>query len=362
MADSVYPSVKSAIANGLFHPGCTHTLGAYIPGLTKPLEDTENPKGYAERQVQRGHERKIRHWKRRIATARGIGDRPMVQHATGRLRAAQEALEQFLADTGRRRAPHREGLASGKAYAAKPVAPPPSKPKPYERANSLAEAQEWAKANRVYRVTKNAQEAASTAILTLEPDLPLEKLQRRADALRNNLEEAIAFAPADLLKAQNAANQLASNEKWRAIEQKYGATYIIPTEYERGDMAPIRVDSSKHGMFLMANVREYYDAEITPYPDDESLEESGGLAGAVRYKYAQALLRDGRLPSSLLSKYYSSLPLHRVRADLIADAEADPDKVFPQLFSIITHPRYSEKVYPQWVNDMRNMIFSELGI
>jgi transcription elongation GreA/GreB family factor len=64
-------SVSFATSAGLFHPNCTHTVGLYVPGLTRvrPVEADANPEGYAARERQREIERNIRAWKRREAVA-----------------------------------------------------------------------------------------------------------------------------------------------------------------------------------------------------------------------------------------------------------------------------------------------------
>ena len=62
-------SVAKARMEKLFHPNCTHSLGAYFPGITPVPMNTENAEGYEQRQRQREIERKIREWKRREAVA-----------------------------------------------------------------------------------------------------------------------------------------------------------------------------------------------------------------------------------------------------------------------------------------------------
>src|SRR5690606_5493901 len=66
-----YPTLAEAQGSGLFHANCTHSLSAYIPGLTRAPERRRlaNPEGYEKRQRQRYNERQIRKWKRREAAA-----------------------------------------------------------------------------------------------------------------------------------------------------------------------------------------------------------------------------------------------------------------------------------------------------
>lgn len=65
----VVTSLGEARRKGLFHPNCTHTLRAYLPGATKVTPARSNPDGYEAKQRQRTMERKIREWKRREAAA-----------------------------------------------------------------------------------------------------------------------------------------------------------------------------------------------------------------------------------------------------------------------------------------------------
>lgn len=62
-------TVDQAIADGLMHPNCTHSLSAYIPGATRARQADTNAEGYAERQELRRLERGVREWKRRQAVA-----------------------------------------------------------------------------------------------------------------------------------------------------------------------------------------------------------------------------------------------------------------------------------------------------
>jgi hypothetical protein len=102
-----YPTVADATAAGLFHPCCTHTLGAYIPGLTRPMQGTENPQGYEERQQQRYNERMIRRWKRREAVAITDKDKAL---STAKVREWQARQREFIEATGRKRLYYREQI------------------------------------------------------------------------------------------------------------------------------------------------------------------------------------------------------------------------------------------------------------
>jgi hypothetical protein len=102
-----YPSLADARAQGLFHPSCTHTVGVYIEGLTRPMKGTKNPEGYTERQQQRHNERQIRHWKRREAVA--ITDQEKAT-ARAKVREWQARQRAFIDETGRIRRRERESI------------------------------------------------------------------------------------------------------------------------------------------------------------------------------------------------------------------------------------------------------------
>lgn len=67
-----YPSLSSAIADGLFHPNCKHHKMPYDPEVQdKPSVIKNNEELYNNEQQQRYIERNIRQWKRRNAVAQG---------------------------------------------------------------------------------------------------------------------------------------------------------------------------------------------------------------------------------------------------------------------------------------------------
>jgi len=95
-----YPTLSEAQAAGLFHANCTHSISAYIPGLTK-LPDRRtlsNAEGYEIRQKQRYIERQIRKWKRREAVAL---DEDARQAARRKVQAWQAEQRRHLAMAGR---------------------------------------------------------------------------------------------------------------------------------------------------------------------------------------------------------------------------------------------------------------------
>lgn len=100
-----HPPLSAAIISGLFHPNCTHSLGLFVPGLTRPMKGTENPRGYEERQRQRHLERKVREWKRREAAAMTPDAR---RAATMRRRRWEDRLSAHVARHDRKRLRYRE--------------------------------------------------------------------------------------------------------------------------------------------------------------------------------------------------------------------------------------------------------------
>jgi hypothetical protein len=102
-----YPPLQRAVSDGLFHPGCTHRTGIFIPGLTKPLKDTSNAESGRQRQQQRYLERGVRHWKRRETVA--ITDKDK-EFAKRKRKEWQQRLRDFVENSGRRRRYDREQI------------------------------------------------------------------------------------------------------------------------------------------------------------------------------------------------------------------------------------------------------------
>jgi hypothetical protein len=98
-------TLPEATAAGLFHPGCRHSLGAYQPGITKPMHDTADPAGDAARQKLRYLERQVRSWKRAQAVAL---DPAAERKAGAQVRAYQAKIREHVATTSAKRIPARE--------------------------------------------------------------------------------------------------------------------------------------------------------------------------------------------------------------------------------------------------------------
>jgi len=110
---TVAATIEDAMAAGLFHPNCKHTLTAYLPGFTvlKPNQWTPQDEAkYRDTQKLRALERTVRQARQVQAAALTPADRS----AAGRdVRAAQVNVRAFTAQTGLNRRTRREQLNLG---------------------------------------------------------------------------------------------------------------------------------------------------------------------------------------------------------------------------------------------------------
>lgn len=105
-------TVAEAIAAGLMHPNCRHSLSAYLPGVTKPKTHTADPDGDQARQRQRAIERQIRRWKLRADAALTPA---AAKSAQAKVRAWQARLREHLAAHPElRRQPPREQIGAAR--------------------------------------------------------------------------------------------------------------------------------------------------------------------------------------------------------------------------------------------------------
>ena len=95
--DGVHPLLSEAIAAGLLHPNCRHTIATYFPGITQlpvvPDEETID-RNYEAEQRQRYIERQIRKWKR-VYT--GSLDENNQRHALAQVGKWQAEMKEHLA-------------------------------------------------------------------------------------------------------------------------------------------------------------------------------------------------------------------------------------------------------------------------
>lgn len=106
--DAEYPSLATAHAAGLQHPACRHTIGLFVPGLTRKMDvqpADEREAEYSSSQTQRYLERNVRRWKRRELAALDDDER---REARAKVRAWQARSREFVSETGRRRRYDRE--------------------------------------------------------------------------------------------------------------------------------------------------------------------------------------------------------------------------------------------------------------
>jgi len=104
---NTFPPLSQAEEEGLFHPNCAHSLGAYIHNLTEPPDPESTPDEYEDRQQQRYLERGIRKWKRRKAAGMTEDEQ---EKAQSKVREWQGRLADFIEQTDRRRKYEREQL------------------------------------------------------------------------------------------------------------------------------------------------------------------------------------------------------------------------------------------------------------
>jgi len=104
-------TVDEAVADGFMHPNCRHSLSAYLPGVTKPITNTEDPDGDKARQKQRLLERNIRAAKMDEAAALGP---EQAAEARVAIKAANKRLLQHLDENpSLKRLKYREQIGAG---------------------------------------------------------------------------------------------------------------------------------------------------------------------------------------------------------------------------------------------------------
>jgi hypothetical protein len=109
----VAATIEEAMAAGLFHPNCKHTLTAYLPGVTRLLPNQwtdRDEQAYRDTQKLRALEREVR--KHRQVQAAALTDTQRAQ-ASRNVRAAQANVRAHTDQTGLNRRPRREQLNLG---------------------------------------------------------------------------------------------------------------------------------------------------------------------------------------------------------------------------------------------------------
>lgn len=102
-------TLRDAIASGLFHANCRHSVSAYLPGVTRPMRDTEDAEGDADRQRLRYLERGVREWRRREAAALSPAE---AAKAKAKVAEWQGRIRAHVDTTSAKRQPQRERLGA----------------------------------------------------------------------------------------------------------------------------------------------------------------------------------------------------------------------------------------------------------
>ncbi|HEY3683460.1 MAG TPA: phage minor capsid protein [Streptosporangiaceae bacterium] len=110
LAVHVAGTVADAMAAGLLHPNCTHSLSAYLPGVTQLAPAKSDPEGADAKARQRDIERHLRAWKTRKAAA--LTDRER-RTATRHVDAWNAELRRHLDAHDLKRLRHRERPGGG---------------------------------------------------------------------------------------------------------------------------------------------------------------------------------------------------------------------------------------------------------
>lgn len=112
-----YPLLSSTSygeAAGLFGCNCGHQMYPFIPGKSEqtfhPILAKENADAYETSQAQRALERNIRRAKRSLSVMEGFGEADAIVKAKARVTATQEAMRDFIDETGRTRRRDREQI------------------------------------------------------------------------------------------------------------------------------------------------------------------------------------------------------------------------------------------------------------
>ncbi len=94
-----FPLLSSAIAEGLFHPNCRHSINLFIDGVTEfpePMDNSEIEHRYKEEQHQRALEREVRKAKRKVEGSLAPED---VKKAKAELQEAQKNVRDHINKT-----------------------------------------------------------------------------------------------------------------------------------------------------------------------------------------------------------------------------------------------------------------------
>lgn len=104
---NVVGTIVEAVAKGLQHPNCRHSLSAFLPGATKPITHTADPQGDADRQRLRELERRLRRAKLKSAA---VIDPDAKNKLNAKVRSIQALIRDHVDSTTAKRQPARERI------------------------------------------------------------------------------------------------------------------------------------------------------------------------------------------------------------------------------------------------------------
>lgn len=107
-----YVTTQYGTVTGLKGANCSHDFYPFFEGISNrtyyPVDEKENKRIYEESQEQRRLEREIRKEKRKILTAREVGDNEFLKESQLRLKAKEKELNKFINDTARTKRANRQ--------------------------------------------------------------------------------------------------------------------------------------------------------------------------------------------------------------------------------------------------------------
>lgn len=192
-------SVDEAVAAGLLHPNCRHSLSTYLPGLTKQPKATADPEGQKARDTQRDLERRVRKAKTQAAGAIDPAGKAKYDAKAAALQAEIRAHVKENEKYGLRRKPEREAVNLGNRRPA-PVVDPAAK-----RAATRAATRAQFEA---------VQKARGAADLMAQLDEDAAK-GAHVDVLRQHLDYAESTGSTDAGTIATLRNALHSNDPGR---------------------------------------------------------------------------------------------------------------------------------------------------
>lgn len=215
-----FPLLSSAIAEGLFHPNCRHSINLFIDGVTElpePMDNEDIERRYKAEQAQRTLEREVRKAKRKVE---GSLDPADVKKAKDELREAQKNVRDYINETN---AAEGERVLVRKPLQEKIYgeAPPRigSSADPYEPPKKPVQSSEG------FAAEVNIPAPDNQTVEYTDQKIP-ERLKSAG------VEENKATEPAAEVEAGNVNNQSIDNSEESSIINKKIRFYSINEEYD----------------------------------------------------------------------------------------------------------------------------------